>query len=35
MKKRFEPFGPEAVRVDTTAPLEACLAKIAARAYPL
>jgi hypothetical protein len=35
MRRVFEPFGPDAVRVDTTRPLEECLAKIAERAYPL
>ena len=35
MRRDFEPFGPDAVRVDTTRPLEECLAQIAARAFPL
>lgn len=35
MRNTFEPFGPEAVRVDTARPVEECLAKIAERAYPL
>jgi aminoglycoside phosphotransferase family enzyme/predicted kinase len=35
MRRVFEPFGPDAVRVDTTRPLEECLATIAAAAYPL
>jgi hypothetical protein len=35
MRRTFEPFGPGAVLVDTTRDLEECLAKIAARAYPL
>lgn len=35
MRNTFEPFGPEAVRVDTARPVEECLAKIAQRAYPL
>jgi len=35
MRRSFEPFGTDAVRVDTTKPLEECLAKIAGRAYPL
>ena len=34
MRRTFDPW-PEAVRVDTTKPLERCLAKIAERAYPL
>ena len=34
MRRTFAPW-PEAVRVDTTKPLEACLATIAERAYPL
>jgi hypothetical protein len=35
MRRTFEPFGPETVRVDTSRPLEECLATIAERAYPL
>jgi aminoglycoside phosphotransferase family enzyme/predicted kinase len=35
MRRTFQPFGPDAVRVDTTRPLEECLARIAERAYPL
>jgi hypothetical protein len=35
MRRTFEPFGPDAVHVDTSRPLEECLAKIAERAYPL
>jgi aminoglycoside phosphotransferase family enzyme/predicted kinase len=35
MRRTFEPFGPDAVPVDTSRPLEECLAKIAERAYPL
>jgi len=35
LRRTFEPFGPAAVRVDTARPVEECLAKIAARAYPL
>ena len=34
MRRTFEPW-PDAVRVDTTKPLETCLATIAERAYPL
>lgn len=34
MRRTFAPW-PESVRVDTTQPLEACLARIAERAYPL
>ncbi len=33
--RAYEPFGPEAVRLDTTRPLEEGLARIAARAFPL
>ncbi len=35
LRRGFEPFGPGAVRVDTTRPLEECLAAIATAAYPL
>ena len=35
MRRTFEPFGPDAVGLDTSRPLEECLATIAARAYPL
>jgi len=34
MRRTFEPW-PEAVQVQTTQPIERCLAKIAERAYPL
>ncbi len=34
MRRTFDPW-PEAERVDTTRPIEHCLAKIAERAYPL
>ncbi len=34
MRRSFDPW-PDAVRVETTLPLEQCLAKIAERAYPL
>jgi predicted kinase len=35
MRRVFEPFGPDVVRVNTTRPLEECLARIAEKAYPL
>jgi aminoglycoside phosphotransferase family enzyme/predicted kinase len=35
MRRDFEPFGPDTVRVDTTKPLEESLGQIAERAYPL
>jgi predicted kinase len=34
LRRTFDPW-PEAVRVETTEPVEACLARIAERAYPL
>ena len=35
LRRDFEPFGAAAVLVNTTRPLEACLARVAAAAYPL
>jgi len=35
LRRTFAPFGPDTVRIDTTCPLERCLARIAERAYPL